>query len=203
MRSSSLCQSVTKTERKTNSDVVSMSQRASFGGKRKINSSDCPRIWLIFELAVSPTPRTLRTFRRLCRSPQLLFLEWSKETGQHTRAKIDAIERTDRLPARDLHGGFMDAVVVKKSLERLLRSCVCLEWLAEENSGENVSSAMCVVTNKRGETNSIVGEYIWRHIEIVRISAERTKWHLSIFVNDKMEDKGKNRRETLDLIGRN
>lgn len=76
--------SFTKTEKETNKSVVSASQMVSIGGKRKIKSSDWPRIWLILELAVSPTPRTLRTFSRLCRSPQLLFLESSREIERKT-----------------------------------------------------------------------------------------------------------------------
>lgn len=59
--------------------VVKNNHVASFGDKLKIRLSDCPSIWLIFELAmdpaVSPTPNTLRTLSRLCKSPQLLFLK--------------------------------------------------------------------------------------------------------------------------------
>lgn len=54
--------------------VVRRSHVASLGGNWKIKWSECPSIWLILEPAVSPTPNNLRTLRRLCKSPQLLFL---------------------------------------------------------------------------------------------------------------------------------
>lgn len=59
--------------------VRKIHQTFNFSGKRKINRSDWPRIWPIFELDVwplpaSPTPKTFRIFNRLCKSPQLFFL---------------------------------------------------------------------------------------------------------------------------------
>ena len=119
--------SFTKTEKETNKSVVSASQMVSLGGKRKIKSSDWPRIWLILELAVSPTPRTLRTFRRLCRSPQLLFLESLRKGGkrQKRRKEIERMWRNDHLPARYLHVCSMRTTMVNKSLvEWLVLACV-------------------------------------------------------------------------------
>lgn len=65
----------TKIVNETNKIVVRNNHEVNFGGKRNIKSSDCPRIWLIFELADSPTPNIFRTFKRLWRSPELVFLE--------------------------------------------------------------------------------------------------------------------------------
>ena len=65
----------TITVKQLNNVVVNRSQIVSFGGNWKIKWSECPSIWLIFEPAVSPTPNNFRTFNRLCKSPQLLFLK--------------------------------------------------------------------------------------------------------------------------------
>jgi hypothetical protein len=90
--------------------VVKHSHRLNFGGNRKIKSSDCPSIWLIFEPAVIPTPSTLRTLRRLWRSPQLFFLE--NNNNKYKRRKQWRMTRTiiafvhvkrNRPPACDLH----------------------------------------------------------------------------------------------------
>lgn len=66
-----------------NKMVVKSNHVASWGGNWKIKLSDWPRIWLIFEEQfepdASPTPKTLRTFNRLCRSLQLLFLKRKRE----------------------------------------------------------------------------------------------------------------------------
>ncbi len=80
----------TITVKQLNNVVVKRSQVVSLGGNWKIKWSACPSIWLIFEPAVSPTPNTFRTFRRLCRSLQLVFLK-TKEVYNHRRKEKNLI----------------------------------------------------------------------------------------------------------------
>ena len=102
---------ITMRVKQLKNDVTNNNHVARLGGNLKIKWSDWPSIWVIFELhvepVISPTPRTLRTFRRLCKSPQLLFLKKKQQ-------KINEINESL----------FMFAIQVQGIFHYLLEICI-------------------------------------------------------------------------------
>jgi hypothetical protein len=106
---------ITITVKQLNNIVIKSNHVESLDGNLKLTWSDCPSIWLIFEVHVepdaSPTPNTFRALSRLCKSPQLPFLLKKSKAIEFNYYSIILIICFDmtfdvfsyKLPARNLH----------------------------------------------------------------------------------------------------